>query len=1212
MAPAKNTSKTNTGSASDGTPETVNQSGSDQTETTSNTEQTTSQEGETVPVTQPKRIAKKQRNSTIIASQNVVVLKALKYNDIVAVENFMRSYNVTNKEVLPLITWMEESLQFLVDWKFKSSGMDKEKWVNWREDDYLVDLMPKLKLLYPADTLAVSDTPNERIAEMKPLFQKLNIFDEETFQKCLLKLREIFSSPAAIALEEAEVRTLINKMYEQMYDKNWPVEKVNFQTKRFRERLKDDLHPETFEDVYRDFAAEFEALKEHVLATLKFFNIKKEQILHLNKRKDFKDNNNKRTRDAEVDNTPTDTGTKSPCTVCGRLHGRSCILHEHPDRNKEKVAWKDSTKGKEWAAKGEQTLPWRLTLNGRGWDHPAKPEKKEFKRARHDGELEIEQLNTLIHKPHTDTLTVHIQASHNSPPRECRALIDTGALHANYVSSDMVALLKKDNVVVSNTNSTVCDAFGVCNKAVGNIAIILTINNQNMCESVPLNTKSTCGCTDNHTQKIQIQCNIIESPYDLIIGRPTIQQYDLLSTLRYHLTKCNTCTESTGTAQSQTPAAQLAAIYQERQDEQRYVRESMRKYIQYDSDTEGIEIHTTDEDPYDVDQPKVDDEIPTEIHGSDTLKTKLTELCIEYRDIFSAQLRPKPADIPAYEIQCDIEKWNINKNRIPARVQSHTKQAETIRQVGEMLKNNVIRKSQASSYSQILLTPKPNNKWRFCVDYRNLNSTCTKQGWPIPNIKLMIQRIGHQSPRSEIFGKIDLTSGYHQAPLSQSSAALTAFITIIGVFEWLRVPMGLGGAPSYFQQVIATVVLVGLLHITCELYIDDIFIHAATEDEFLFRVRQVFERFRKHKITVNPQKCILGKDQIEFVGHLVSKQGITFTRERLDSVLQIPLPTHERGLKKFLGVVNYFHDHIRDHSTIVKPLQLLVHDYIPTKKITWNDSAVAAFEKIKESINMCPTLSFMNPDAPIYLHTDACDYGMGSYLFQLVDAQEVPVAFMSRAFNEREARWSTPEKECYAMYYSLVKFEYLLRDTYFVIRTDHKNLTYLNNSANEKVNRWKMKIQHFTFDIEYIPGPENYVADAFSRLVAFDAPGIKDLEENEQLCLLDAFKIPDDKYKKISTVHNSKIGHHGVERTMNKLYKMGEQWEYMRQHVRKYIKACPCCQKMSVLKIIIHTHTRKINIHSLYNSYTSTWDVHTVCTHYVHTVCTQQTGLKTI
>ena len=144
---------------------------------------------------------------------------------------------------------------------------------------------------------------------------------------------------------------------------------------------------------------------------------------------------------------------------------------------------------------------------------------------------------------------------------------------------------------------------------------------------------------------------------------------------------------------------------------------------------------------------------------------------------------------------------------------------------------------------------------------------------------------------------------------------------------------------------------------------------------------------------------------------------------------------------------------------------MLITDYTPTRKIVWNDTAIQAFEQIKIVINVCPTLSFMDPVAPVFLHTDACDYGIGAYLFQLIDDKEVPIAFMSRALSARECRWSTPEKECYAIYYSLIKFEYLLRDIYFVIRTDHRNLTYLNNSANEKVNRWKLKIQHYNFDI---------------------------------------------------------------------------------------------------------------------------------------------------
>jgi hypothetical protein len=108
----------------------------------------------------------------------------------------------------------------------------------------------------------------------------------------------------------------------------------------------------------------------------------------------------------------------------------------------------------------------------------------------------------------------------------------------------------------------------------------------------------------------------------------------------------------------------------------------------------------------------------------------------------------------------------------------------------------------------------------------------------------------------------------------------------------------------------------------------------------------------------------------------------------------------------------------------------------------------------------------------------------------------------------------------------LVKFEYLLRDVHFCIRTDHKNLTYLNNSVNEKVNRWKLKIQHYDFDIEYIPGEQNIIADSFSRLIEVK----EKMDEFEQLNLLEEFKLDTQTYHKISAVHNSKCGHFGVEK----------------------------------------------------------------------------------
>ena len=117
--------------------------------------------------------------------------------------------------------------------------------------------------------------------------------------------------------------------------------------------------------------------------------------------------------------------------------------------------------------------------------------------------------------------------------------------------------------------------------------------------------------------------------------------------------------------------------------------------------------------------------------------------------------------------------------------------------------------------------------------------------------------------------------------------------------------------------------------------------------------------------------------------------------------------------------------------------------------------------------------------SPIFLHTDASDYGIGAYLFQLKNGIEYPIAFISKALKKEQLRWSTPEKEAYAIYYAFVKLEYLIRDVHFTLRTDHKNLTYINLENTGKVKRWKLAIQEYDFDIEHIPGHLNVVADAF-------------------------------------------------------------------------------------------------------------------------------------
>ena len=462
--------------------------------------------------------------------------------------------------------------------------------------------------------------------------------------------------------------------------------------------------------------------------------------------------------------------------------------------------------------------------------------------------------------------------------------------------------------------------------------------------------------------------------------------------------------------------------------------------------------------------------------------------------------------------------------------------------------------------------------------------------WPIPDICQLLKRIGDSRPR--FFAVTDLTKGFYQTELAEESHAYSAFITFMGTYEWLRVPMGLKGAPSYFQQALAGSVFPGLLYNGLELYIDDVIVYGRTEEEYLARLRQTFERLRLHGVTLNPKKCRFGLSEVEFVGHTISENGLDFSDEKKRKVVDFPKPRSASGVRGFLGLANYFRDHVRMHSLEVQPIQQLLEGLKGKHaEVTWTPEAEAAFERIKRLIGDCPRLSFIQEGSEIHLYTDASDYGVGGYLCQRLlgpsgeVVEELPVAFVSKVFSKQQTRWSTIEKEAYATVFCFKKLEYLLRDVHFVLHTDHKNLTYVNAGSSSKAHRWKILVQDFDYDVEYIKGELNVVADSLSRLlgVPLKEQQVDGTTKTRVVCSMELDDIPPDKYSRMQKVHNSVMGHHGVDRCIRLLKeaKLDTDWPRMRHDVRSFVRKCPCCQKMDRLKVPIRTHTFTTAAHYL-------------------------------
>jgi hypothetical protein len=188
--------------------------------------------------------------------------------------------------------------------------------------------------------------------------------------------------------------------------------------------------------------------------------------------------------------------------------------------------------------------------------------------------------------------------------------------------------------------------------------------------------------------------------------------------------------------------------------------------------------------------------------------------------------------------------------------------------------------------------------------------------------------------------------------MNKASAVLTAFITFCGIYQFTRVPFGPKNAPSFYQQLIAGVVLAGILYFICELYIDDCIVFGTDKETFMKNLRTVFVRFRDHGIVLKPKKCKFGLTEIEYVGRVINQHGTTMRNETILKVLEFPLPQYSKQLRGFIGLVNYFRDHIyANHSEVVKPMHKLLEGIDnPTRKLEWTDEATQAYFKIKDLI----------------------------------------------------------------------------------------------------------------------------------------------------------------------------------------------------------------------------------------------------------------------
>ena len=335
----------------------------------------------------------------------------------------------------------------------------------------------------------------------------------------------------------------------------------------------------------------------------------------------------------------------------------------------------------------------------------------------------------------------------------------------------------------------------------------------------------------------------------------------------------------------------------------------------------------------------------------------------------------------------DVGRTTVTRHNIPTGNNSPLRQrpyrqpfhirTEVERQIQGMITNDIIRPSSSPWSSPILMVPKKDGSFRFCVDFRRLNDITTKDAYPLPRVDETSEGLGG----ARYFSTLDLATGYWQVELDEESKPKSAFATHDGHYKFQVMP------PATFQRLVE-LVLSGLNWDVCLIYLDDIIIFSATFDENVARLRQVFDRLRQAGLTLTPKKCTFALGQVQYLDHIVSKDEIAVDPSKVVKVHDWPTPNSVKDVRTFLGMASYYRKFVPDFAKIVAPLNKFTRKAI---QFGWNNEAESAFRQLKlitPMSNTCTGLSRLH--AALYSQNGRKRYSTRSHTLPSAEQTRTP------------------------------------------------------------------------------------------------------------------------------------------------------------------------------------------------------------------------------
>ena len=474
-------------------------------------------------------------------------------------------------------------------------------------------------------------------------------------------------------------------------------------------------------------------------------------------------------------------------------------------------------------------------------------------------------------------------------------------------------------------------------------------------------------------------------------------------------------------------------------------------------------------------------------------------------------------------------------------------------ELNELLQKHFIEKSTSQYASPVIIVPKKDGKIRLCIDYRKLNAKTVKEIYPMPRIDSTLDRLHG----TKIFTTLDLKSGYYQVPVAEEDRHKTAFITKYGLFQWTCMPFGLCNAPATFQRVMDAV-LQGLNWQCCLVYLDDIIIYSKDIHEHAKHLEQVFTALSKANLKLNVAKCNFAKEELRYLGHVVTANGIQPDNLKIEPISKLPNPRNVNEVRALLGMLGYYRRFIKNFATLAEPLTRLLKEDV---KFTWGIEQEQSKTTLLKSMISQPILAHPDWSKRFILQTDASDVGVGAVLSQIQVGKEHPISYASETLDQVKRNYSATEKEAYALHWAVNYFRPYIHGRRFQLQTDHKALIYIfeGKARNQKLLRWALSIQEFEFEVVYRKGKENGNADGLSRLVANAVEGPSYRMFKRRLYYGNRIVPPtEDRIKLIKEYHEA-TAHAGKEALLKMLAER-YYWNTIVEDIDTFKRSCPICQ----------------------------------------------------